>query len=144
VRAMDPSLRLLLKRRRRSADSLPLQVDTNLNSVRYPDERNAAIHAVVLAIKGHGPENDEGLPLPESVSFSFSFLVTPRIVKSPSSSKVSGPVCVIFVDLNVMYGSSLTLKKSLPRNFPFLRPLPVSTLSASILMSNTPVESSLD
>ena len=44
----------------------------------------------------------DGLPLPSSVSFNFSFLVTPRMVKSPSTSKVRGPVCVIFVDLNVM------------------------------------------
>src|SRR5579872_2991957 len=55
---MDPYSRLLLKRRRESTDSLPLQVDTHFNAVRYLDERDAAIHAVVLAVKGHGPNND--------------------------------------------------------------------------------------
>ena len=55
---------LLLKRRWKSADSLPLQVDINFNSVRYLDERDAAIHAVVLTVKGHGPNNGaRGAPL---------------------------------------------------------------------------------
>jgi len=44
------------------------------------------------------------VPLPESVSVSFSVLLTPRIVKSPSTSKSLGPVCSIFVDLNVING----------------------------------------
>jgi hypothetical protein len=72
----------------------------------------------------------EPAPLPEIVRFSFSYRVTPRIVKSPSTENVSGPVCSIFVDLKAISGFSFTLKKFFPFNFPFFIPLPVSTLSA--------------
>src|SRR5215469_81377 len=44
----------------------------------------------------------EPVPSPEAVSVSFSALVTPRIVKLPSTSKVLGPVGTTFVDLKVM------------------------------------------
>lgn len=40
----------------------------------------------------------EPVPLPDTVSVRVSGLVTPRIVKLPFTSKVSGPVCTIFVD----------------------------------------------
>ena len=40
----------------------------------------------------------EPVPLPVIVNVSFSCLVTPRIVKSPSNSTVSGPVCTTFVE----------------------------------------------
>src|SRR6516164_3177039 len=43
-----------------------------------------------------------------------------------------------------MYGSSLTLKKSLLLSFLSFMPLPVSTLAASILMSMTPVKGSVE
>src|SRR5215469_5767615 len=43
-----------------------------------------------------------------------------------------------------MVGFCFTSKKSLPFNFPFFMPLPVSTLSAWILMSRTPVDTSGD
>src|SRR6516165_11621758 len=43
-----------------------------------------------------------------------------------------------------MYGSSFALKKSLPRSLSSFIPLPVSTLAASILISRTPVEGSVD
>src|SRR6516162_1885726 len=43
-----------------------------------------------------------------------------------------------------MYGSSFALKKSLPRSLSSFMPLPVSTLAASILISKTPVEGSVD
>src|SRR6202040_1518050 len=65
----------------------------------------------------------EPVPFPDTVSVSFSGLVTPRIVKSPSTSKVSGPVWIILVDLNVINGLCLTSKKSLPFSFPFFMPL---------------------
>src|SRR6516162_7477539 len=44
----------------------------------------------------------EPVPSPETVSVSFSALVTPRIVKLPSTSKVLGLVGTTFVDLKVM------------------------------------------
>src|SRR6516165_9957644 len=43
-----------------------------------------------------------------------------------------------------MVGFCFTSKKSLPFNFPFFMPLPVSTLSAWILISRTPVDTSGD
>jgi hypothetical protein len=70
------------------------------------------------------------VPLPLIVNVSFSGLVTPRIVKSPSISIVFGPVCTIFVDLNVINGLCSTSKKSLPLSLPFFMPLPVSTEAA--------------
>src|SRR6516165_11011701 len=48
---------LLRKRWWRPADSLPPKVDIDLNAVRYLDKWNVAIHPVVLAVKGHGPNN---------------------------------------------------------------------------------------
>src|SRR5262252_10980835 len=84
----------------------------------------------------------EPVPLPDTVNTNFSGLDTPRIVKSPSTSNVSGPVCTSFVDLNVINGFCSTAKKSLPFSLPFFIPLPVSTLAAWILISSTPVVSS--
>lgn len=52
--------RLLLKYQRWSAYSLPFEVHRHLDSVRDLDERNAAIHTVVLAIKCHGPRDRAG------------------------------------------------------------------------------------
>src|SRR6516164_1730742 len=43
-----------------------------------------------------------------------------------------------------MYGSSFALKKSLLLSLSSFIPLPVSTLAASILISRTPVEGSVD
>src|SRR5215471_20933687 len=43
-----------------------------------------------------------------------------------------------------MYGSSFALKKSLLLSLSSFMPLPVSTLAASILISKTPVEGSVD
>src|SRR5215470_17922648 len=84
------------------------------------------------------------VPAPSTFRVSFSALDTPRIVKSPSTSKVSGPVCTIFFERNVMVGFCLTSKKSLPFNLLFFIPLPVSTLLAWILMSSTPLDTSAD
>src|SRR6266403_4619742 len=47
------SSRLFPKNYRRPADSFPFEVDGYLNAVRDLDERNAAIHAVLLTVKGH-------------------------------------------------------------------------------------------
>lgn len=44
---------LLLKNWRRPADPLPFQADIHLDAVGYLDERNVAIHAVVLAVECH-------------------------------------------------------------------------------------------
>jgi uncharacterized membrane protein YphA (DoxX/SURF4 family) len=70
------------------------------------------------------------VPLPATVSTSFSSLVTPRIVKSPSSSNVVGPVCTTRFDTNVISGFSSTKKKSLLLSFLSFIPLPVFTLCA--------------
>ena len=48
---------LLLEYQRRSAYSLPFEVDCHLDPISDPDERNAAVHAVVLAVEGHRPFN---------------------------------------------------------------------------------------
>src|SRR5882724_5872712 len=84
------------------------------------------------------------VPLPESASVNFSGLVTPRIVKSPSTSNVSGPVCTTFFDRNVINGLCFTSKKSLLFSLPSFMPLPVFTLSAWILTSKTAVVTSGD
>jgi hypothetical protein len=62
----------------------------------------------------------EPVPALETGRVSVSCLVTPRIVKSPSTENESGPVCSIIVDLNVIIGFRWTSKKSFPFNFPFL------------------------
>src|SRR5215469_640818 len=62
------------------------------------------------------------VPFPESVRCSVSGLDVPRIVNVPGRSKVLGPVCTTFVELNVIYGSCSTLKKSLLISFPILHP----------------------
>src|SRR5258708_30905096 len=84
------------------------------------------------------------VPFPESVSVNFSGLVTPRIVKSPCTSKVSGPVCTTFFERKVINGLCFTSKKSLPFSLPSFMPLPVFTLSAWILTSKTAVVTSGD
>ena len=95
------------------------------------DKRNTAVHPVVLTVEDHFPVNLAwAVPLPETVSVSFSGFDTPRIVKSPSTSKVLGPICTNFVDLNVINGFRSTSKKSSLFSFPFFMPLPVFTLSA--------------
>src|SRR6266480_4264269 len=48
---------LLLEYQRRSAYSLPFEVDCHLDAISDFDERNAAVHAVVLAVEGHRPFN---------------------------------------------------------------------------------------
>ena len=73
------------------------------------------------------PERGDG---PVTVSISFSGRVTPRIVKSPSTSKVSGLVWTTFVDRNLITGLFLASKKFLPLSLLFCMPLPVSTLAA--------------
>jgi len=48
---------LLLQLQRRPAGSFPLEVDGHLNAVGSFDERNAAVHPVVLTVEGHCPFN---------------------------------------------------------------------------------------
>src|SRR5271157_1533272 len=48
---------LWFENQRRPADALPLEVDSHLNAVGDLDEGNAAVHPVILAIKGHCPFN---------------------------------------------------------------------------------------
>src|ERR1700722_14005402 len=54
------SLDSLFKNRRRSADLLPFQSDTYFDTVGDSDERDAARHAVLFAIKSHGPLETPG------------------------------------------------------------------------------------
>ena len=77
----------------------PGEIDGYLYTVSNFDERNAAVHAVLLSVECHCPF-DGPAPFPSrgTVSVSLSCLVTPRIVKSPSSVTVSGPVCSTFVE----------------------------------------------
>ena len=49
--------RLVLKNYRRPADPLCLKSDGHLDAVRDLDERNATVHSVVFAVKGHGSFN---------------------------------------------------------------------------------------
>ena len=76
--------------------------------------------------------NGEPVPAPLTVKVKVSGLETPRMVKVPGTSKVVGPVCTIFVDLNVMTGSSETSKKSLLFSLSSFMPLPLSTDAAWI------------
>jgi len=46
---------LRVKDQRRPADSVNLKGNSNLDSVGDPDERNTAVHPVVLTVEGHGP-----------------------------------------------------------------------------------------
>ena len=46
-----------LKTNGRPADSLPLEVDSNLDAVGNLDEGDAAVHPVVLTVEGHCPFN---------------------------------------------------------------------------------------
>ena len=48
---------LLLEYQRRSAYSLPFEVDCHLDPISDFDERNATVHPVVLAVEGHRPFN---------------------------------------------------------------------------------------
>ena len=48
---------LLLENDRRSADSLRVDVNVYLDAVGDPEERNAAVHPVVLPINRHYPFN---------------------------------------------------------------------------------------
>ena len=94
------------------------EADIYLDTVGDFDEGNAAIHPVVLTVESRVPWiAPEPVPLPETVSVSVSGLVTPRIVKSPCTSKVSGPVCTTFFDRHVINGLCFTSKKSLPCSF---------------------------
>src|SRR5215831_8531270 len=84
------------------------------------------------------------VPFPARVRCKVSGLETPRMVNVPCTSKVSGPVCTIWVERNVINGASATLKKSLLFSFPFLSPLPVFTLAAWICTSNTALSAAVD
>src|SRR5215471_9066660 len=84
------------------------------------------------------------VPLPARVRCKVSGLETPRMVNVPCTSKVSGPVCTIWVERNVINGSSATLKKSLLFSSSFLSPLPVFTLAAWICTSNTALSTAVD
>src|ERR1700751_6486368 len=87
----------LLKIDGRPTDALPFEVDSYLDTVGNLDKGNATIHAVLLSVEGHCPfDCSEPVPSPVIVKFNFSCLVTPRIVKSPSNSIVSEPVCTAF------------------------------------------------
>src|SRR5215510_446967 len=66
------------------------------------------------------------------------------MVNVPCTSKVSGPVCTIWVERNVINGSSATLKKSLLFSVPSLSPLPVFTLAAWIFTSKTALSAAGD
>jgi hypothetical protein len=46
---------LLLQRNWRSADPFPCEIDRYLDAVSNLDERNATVHAELLAVEGHCP-----------------------------------------------------------------------------------------
>jgi len=48
---------LWLEDQRRAAESLALEVDSDVDAVADPDEGNAFIHPVVLPVEDHGPMN---------------------------------------------------------------------------------------
>src|SRR5262245_8521997 len=84
------------------------------------------------------------VPLPVRVRCRVSGLETPRMVNVPWTSKVSGPVCTIWVERNVINGSCSTLKKSSLFSVLSLSPLPVFTLAAWIFTSNTALSAAGD
>ena len=51
------SVLLLRKDQCRPAHSLRLQIDSYLDTIGNPNEGNAAVHPVVLAVEGHRPGN---------------------------------------------------------------------------------------
>ena len=55
---------LLLKDQWRAANSVDCQKDRHLDAIGNLDERNTAIHAVVLSIKGHCSRNLPVAPFP--------------------------------------------------------------------------------
>jgi hypothetical protein len=48
---------LLLKDHRRPSNSLRLEGNSYLDAVGDPDERDAAVHPVILTVESHGPFN---------------------------------------------------------------------------------------
>ena len=90
---------LLLKDHRRPTDSFPFEVDGDFDTVGNFYKRNSFVHPVVFTVEGHCPLTvPVPVPLPLIANVSFSCLVTPRIVKSPSNTTVSGPICSTFVE----------------------------------------------
>jgi hypothetical protein len=57
VRFLHAPTMASLKRQRWPTDALPLEMDTYLHTVGNLDERNAAVHAVLLSVEGHGSRN---------------------------------------------------------------------------------------
>src|SRR5579863_8346032 len=52
-----PTGKLFLKVQRRPANSLPLKIDGDFNPVSDLDERNAAVHPIILPVERHRPRN---------------------------------------------------------------------------------------
>lgn len=91
---------LLLEYQWRSADALAFQLHRHLYSVRDLYKWN-------LLVKSEVPTIEDQRPVDRTVaravagngeSISVSGLETPRSLKVPGTSKVSGPVCTIFVE----------------------------------------------
>ena len=78
---------------RRAADTAPLQSHLYLYAIGDLDEGNTTGHAVLFAIKSHDAvETARRCSFALARKIEFSFFVTPRMVKLPSTSNVFGPV----------------------------------------------------
>lgn len=121
----------LLQFHRWTADAFGLECDVDLNAVGDLDEGDPAVHSKFLAVEGHAPLD---LSLagtnPGDRKRQRLRLGNAPMVKTPGTSKVLAPVCTIFVDLNVMYGSDWASKKSLLFSLSSFMPLPVFTEAA--------------
>ena len=83
----------LLENWRRTADTAPLQSNIYLYAIGDLDERDAARHSVVFAIKSHGAvETAGGCSFALARESKFLRLDNARMVKLPSTSNVFGPV----------------------------------------------------
>jgi len=139
------NLGLLLENWWRTADTAPLQSNIYLYAVGDLDERDAARHAVVFAIKSHGAVETAG-----GCSFAIARESEFLRLGNAANGEVTLDVKGVWAGLNdfrgfeVIKGDSLTLKKSLPFNLLSFIWLPVLTVPASISMSKAALLTSLD
>ena len=119
----------LLEEQRRTTDARDLEIDRDFHAVGDANERNPALHAKLLPVKGHRP-----LQLAGAFALwiivecqGFGFRDTPNCKCSLNIETVRPGLDHLG---GMMYGSFFTSKNFSLLSSPSLKPLPVSTLSA--------------